>query len=215
MPVYYMPIDAGFFHTQLAPALAASWKQRRFDPCKSLCAALLPRAEAFSARFHTGHDAPLILSVLSGLPFDRHFWQLLAWESFVFAASEIPEIEIAPDLLRTLLDPAAVDSDEHPREQYAVIDQAHYGTRYLCFAGKMYRPEHAGYNDTEDVVRLKDYLERLEPASWTLGELLDRISRNRSDLQEELELAREWFPALQELYRHTAARREILVCEIL
>jgi hypothetical protein len=216
MPVYYMLLDADLFSRRMRPALAASWRQRNFDPCRSLCLELAPAARAFADRFHAGHEEPLLCKVAADLPFDRHFWQLLVGELLLYAAAEIPEIEVAPETLCALLAPENHPSEVVPRACFAPIQQAHFGTRQLLFGTRCYRPEHAGYNDVQDVARLHEYLVRQTPEHWTvtgLAGLRDII--NDQERQEELEFAREWFPALRDLYQRAAAHDQFVVCEIL
>ena len=96
------------------------------------------------------------------------------------------------------------------------IQQAHFGSRYLLFGNKAYRPEQAGYNAASDVARLGDYLLAQCPDRWEVRDLaaLQGI-RDDTERAEELEFAREWFPALGELYQRARARKQAIVCEIL
>jgi hypothetical protein len=216
MSVYYMLLDAELFCRWIRPALAASWQCRSFDPCRALCSELAPVALAFMERFHTGPEEPFLCKVARGLPFDRHFWQLLAGELLLYAAAEIPEIEIAPDTLCCLLAPQNYRQGTVPRERFAPIQQAHYGSRELLFGARYYRPEHAGYNDMEDVARLSDYLAAQSAEAWSLGDLAElRDMTDEEERREELAFAREWFPALRDLYRRAATLGQVIVCETL
>src|SRR5947209_6384025 len=107
MSVYYMLLDADLFKRRMSPALAASWRLRSFDPCRALCADLAPLALAFTAGLPTGPEEPLLCKVARDLPFDRHFWHLLVGELLLYAAAEIPEIQIAPATLCCLLAPGS------------------------------------------------------------------------------------------------------------
>ena len=51
MPLYFLQLDAALFHQGLRPALAASWRERSFLPCRRLCDELRPRIEAFAERY--------------------------------------------------------------------------------------------------------------------------------------------------------------------
>jgi hypothetical protein len=200
----------------MSPALAASWRTRSFDPCRTLCSELAPAARAFTERFHTGPEEPLMYSVPRGLPFDRHFWQLLVGELLLYGATEIPEIQTAPDTLCSLLAPESYRQGWIARTRFAPIQQAHFGTRELLFGIRCYRPEQAGYNDIEDVARLSDYLASQTPEQWKAADLAElRDVGDDEDRQEELEFAREWFPVLVELYQRARARRQLIVCESL
>ena len=149
-------------------------------------------------KFHTGPEEPFLCRVARGLPFDRHFWQLLVGELLLYAAAEIPEIQTAPDTLCCLLAAENYQQGTVPRACFAPIQQAHYGTRELLFGARCYRPEQAGYNDTEDVARLSDYLSALAPEEWRLADLAAlRDITDQEDRQEELDFAREWFPSLR------------------
>ena len=70
-------------------ALAASWRQRSFEPCRDLCTALVPAARSYAERYHTGSSEPLLCQVAAGLPFDRAYWRSLAGEVLLFAALHI------------------------------------------------------------------------------------------------------------------------------
>src|SRR5690348_14059984 len=93
MPLYHLLLDGTTFHDRIRPALAAAWKGRSFEPCRGLCADLIPAAERFARRYHLGGDEPLLRQVAAGLPFDRDFWRHLVGELLWFGASEIPEFE--------------------------------------------------------------------------------------------------------------------------
>jgi hypothetical protein len=216
MPVYYMLLDPDLFFNRMSPALAASWQTRSFAPCRALCCELAPAVYAFTKRFHTGPEEPLISSVPKGLPFDRHFWQLLAGEFLLYGATEIPEIQTVPAALCALLAPGHYRQDLVARTYFAPIQQVHFGTRQLLFGTRCYRPEQAGYNDVGDVARLAGYLAAQRPERWTVADLaeLGEVGDDE-ELQEELEFAREWFPALCELYQRAQARRQLIVCECL
>lgn len=211
---YFLLLDARLFHDRLHPALAASWRQRSFAPCRPLCEELLPAVQRFTERYHVGAAEPLLCQVARGLPFHREFWTLLAGELFLHAAAEIPEIEAAPDTLCCLLAREQYLAQATAREQLAPIQQAHQGSRDLVFGGKLYRPEHAGWNDLPDVARLAEYLETVECARWTVADLEPlRDVTDEADRADELEYVREWFPALQNLYRSAQGRGYVVLCE--
>ena len=67
-----------------------------------------------------------------------------------------------------------------------------------------------------DVVELSAYLECVDSGSWTI-ERLRQISslKDDADREDELELAKEWFPFLLQLYRRAVNRNEVIVSEIL
>ena len=215
MPLYHMLLDARLFHEEISPALAASWRQRSFAPCLTVREKLLSAAETFSSRYHLGGDEPLLVKIRKDLPFDRNLWKLLAGEMFLFAASEIPELQIAPETLLCLLAPAYYRTTSVSREQFAPIQQALYGARELNFGGKFYRPEHAGYNDIADVCRLADYLAEQRPDQWTPADLQELKDVEAADRAEELDFVREWYPALCDLYERARQREQIVIIEAL
>jgi hypothetical protein len=216
MPLYHLLLEASSFHDRIHPALAATWLRRSFEPCRPLCDALLPAARSFAERYRLGPDEPLLAQVARGLPFDRDFWRHLVGEVLWYSAAEIPEFESAPESLCCLLAPQRYGERTMVRERFAPIEQAHYGARDLVFGGAYYRPDHAGYNGTLDVERLAEYLDALDPQTWTVSGLtpLEGVA-SEEDRAEELEFVRDWFPALRDLYRRARDRRQIVVCEIL
>jgi len=214
MPLYHMLLDGATFHQVIAPTLAASWKERSFAPFRAAQAGLLAAAEEFSARHHLGGEEPLLFEKAAGLSFDRDLWKLLAGEMFLFAAREIPEIQISPETLVYLLSAENDWSGNVSRAEFTPIQQVLYGACDLVFASKIYRPEHAGYNDTADVSRLAAYLANQRPEYWT-ADLLPVERIEEEDRAEELEFAKEWFPDLCSLYERASRRGEIIICEVL
>jgi hypothetical protein len=200
MADYFLVLNGDDFERSVRPVLAASWRERNFAPCRALCVLLLPAARAYTERYHTGSDEPLLAQVAGGLPFDRTFWRSLVGEVLLFSAVEIPELQTCPETLCRLLAPAAW-GDAVPREQLPPIRQAHEGSRDLTFGGAVYRPEYAGYNNAADVARLADYLGGIDPARWAVADLGPHEGEDTDDLADELDFAREWFPVLAALYR--------------
>ena len=215
MPLYFLVLSDSFFHQRLRPALAASWRQRSFEPCRALCADLLPAAQAFAERYHISRDETILDRVAAGLAFAPEFWPALAGELLWFSATEIPEIQTSPDALCCLLAPDRFTEENAQRDKFAPIQQAHYGTRDVLFGGRYYRPEQVGYNDAADVARLADYLAAVDPQLWKPADLVLLKDLPEEDRAEELDYVRDWFPALRELYQQARQREEIVVCEIL
>jgi hypothetical protein len=154
--------------------------------------------------------------VLEGLSFDRACWRHLVGEVLLYGAAELPELEIAPETLCCLLAPEPYREGIVPRERLAPIQQAHYGARDLVFGGGYYRPEHAGYNDSDDVARLAAYLAAVDPTRWRVADLANlREMTDETERLEELEFAREWFPALCELYQRAGECNRVVVCEMI
>jgi hypothetical protein len=216
MPLYHLLLDTAAFHDRIRPALSDAWLRRSFEPCRPLCAEILPAARAFADRYRLGPDEPLLAQVARGLPFDRAFWRHLVGEVLWYGAAEIPEFESAPDSLCCLLAPERYRERAMARERFSPIEQVHYGARDLVFGGACYRPDRAGYNDTPDVERLAAYLDALDPRAWTVEGLapLEGVE-TEEDRAEELEFVRDWFPALRDLYRRACERGQMVVCELL
>lgn len=212
MPLYFLLLDAAQFHERIRPALAACWRQRSFDPCRALAEELTPAIEAFGQRYHARGDVSLLMKARLGLPFDRDYWTLLAGEALLYAAAAMPEIEVAPETLCCLLAPERYRQERGPREQLSWVEQTYYGSRDLCFGGRFYRPEDAGINDGNDVVRLTAYLDNIDPQKWSA---VDLAGQGEAEPDEELAFVREWFPALQDLYRGAAEQKQVVVCEVL
>jgi hypothetical protein len=216
MPLYFLVHDARRFHEDIAPALAASGRQRSFRPCQALCRALAPEAAAFQARYFAGTAEPLLGQVARGLPFDRDFWRLLVGEVLLYAAVEVPEFQTAPDSLLYLLAPERSQQGPVPREQFVPIEQAHFGTRDLVFGNAYYQPERTGLNNPADVARLAAYLAAVDPSRWTAADLDGLRGLEMSeDREEELEFVREVFPVLGEMYQRAEQRAQIIICDLL
>jgi hypothetical protein len=211
MAEYFLCLDAETFLKRIRPALTASWRQRSFYPCRSLCIDLLAAAHEYSRRYHTGDEETLVARVADGIPFDRDYWRLLAGEVLLFSALEIPEFPSTAETLCCLLDPGREAS---VREQLAPIQQVLRGSRDVTFGAAIYRPDRAGYNDPDDVARLAAYLSAVEPQRWAvddlrpLGDLADDAER-----ADELAFVYEWFPVLVELYQRAQAEQRVLIIE--
>jgi hypothetical protein len=207
MADYFLPLDAALFD-RLRLGLAESRLRCSFEPVRGLCVELLPAARAYAERYHVA-DEPLPAAVAAGLPFDRAVWRALVGELLLYAAAEIPEFQTAEETLTHLLlaPDAAPDA---PRRLWPPVRQAHHGSRELTFGPVAYRPEHAGWNDVGDVARLSGYLASQRPETWSAADLPDGDPEERA---EELDYAREWFPALVGLYRRCAENNRVLVTE--
>ena len=203
MADYFMLLDAAAFEGRTRPALAASWRLRSFDPCRALCVELAPAVRAYAERYHVGGEESLPARVAAGLPFDRDYWRGLVAEVLLYTAVDIPEFQTCEDALCLLL----ASGCERP----ASIRQAHHGTRDLTFGAAVYRPEHAGYNNAADVARLADYLAAVRSEAWTADDLVSLP--DEEEREEGLAFAREWFPALADLFRRAQERGWVVVHE--
>ena len=112
MPLYYLIFDPVILEEQIQPALTASRRQRSFEPCVSIAAAFMPRAQAFWERYHVGPEEPVLGKLLHGLSFHRHLWQALASELLLFGAAAVILLCVAASALGVRkvmrLDPALV-----------------------------------------------------------------------------------------------------------
>ncbi len=214
MAEYFLCLDAETFLRRIRPSLTDSWQKKDFSPCRSLCHDLLPAVHTYAQRYHLGDEESLITKVPDGIPFDRVCWRHLVGEVLLFAAVEIPEFPSNAETLCCLLSPVPYRREPVFREQFSHIEQVLRGSRDLTFGTANYRPDQAGYNDSDDVASLAAYLASVQPQQWTVDAL-----RPLSDLEgdeersDELEFAREWFPALVELYQRTHEKRRVLVIE--
>jgi hypothetical protein len=216
MPLYFLLLDADPFRRRITPALAASRRQRSFEPCRDLCTDLLPAVEAFRQRYHMGPDEALLSQVLHGLPYDVDFWRSLAGEVLLYSAAEVPDFQTAPETLCCLLAPERYREGDVPRGRFAPIQQAHFGARDLVFGSAFFRPDHAGWNDAADVLRLAKYLTEVDPDRWQPNDLLALPEvGDAEEAAEELLFARERFVPLREMYQRAAGAGQIVVCEML
>lgn len=214
MADYFLLLDAADFEGRIRPTLAAARRRRSFEPCRPLCAELAPAVRAYAERYHVGGHDSLASRVADGLPFDRDRWRGLIGEVLLYTAAEIPEFQTCEDALCLLLAPENHRAGVTARERLAPIQQAHRGTRDLTFGGAVYRPEHAGYNNAGDVARLADYLAGLRPEAWRADALIGLAGADtEEDREEELVFAREWFPALADLFRRARQRAWVVVHE--
>jgi hypothetical protein len=210
---YFYVHSADEFHNLLQPALVASWQDQGFSPCQDLCSQLLSRVRSGREFYEPAEDAPLLSAVSRGVGFTRSRWKLLVHELLFYGACDMPLLESSCETLCRLLGPAHPSQERH---QFVPIQRVHFGTRDLRFGGGYYRPDHAGFNEVADVRFLSDYLDGINPQTWDSCGLAGLEGfEDEEALQEELQLAREWFPGLCELYRSAATKDQIVICETL
>lgn len=213
--LYFYLLDQATFLESIRPALTASWQQRSFAPCRDLCRLLMPRIPEYLAGRSPANESPFLLRVAEGATFDRRLWHHLVGEVLMFSAIEVPRLETSPDALCCLLAPDQFREKVTARDRFALIQEAHLGSRDLVLGG-YYRPDFAGWNHPDDVVRLHDYLAAQDSTRWTIAALkplLDEASDE--ELAAELEYARECLALLRELYRQVRDNHQVLACEIL
>ena len=212
MPLYFMAHEAAWFENRLRPALTESWRRRSFFPCRQLCEELRPAVISFVERFHENIEESVIVQVAQGLSFDRDYWRALAGEILLHGAAAIPEFPTMPETLELLTHGKCNPREELQREEFSNMQQVHFGSRDLVI-GSCYRPEHAGFNTAADVVRLAEYLDTIDSGAWSADDLSYLHDLAAEDRPEELEYAREWFPALRDFYRSARERGWVVVCE--
>jgi len=228
---YFLVHSAATYTQRIHPTLARSWRLQSFEPCRELCRELLPDAQSYAERYHTGSLVPLLQQVaegqVPGLTFDRTLWKQLVGEVLLFAATDIPEFQtvadtfcclLAPDLYhagQAGIDPADPQGYLGRREQFAPIQQVLWGSRDLTFGSAVYRPDHAGLNLAHDMDRLTEFLNNVDPLLWTEADLAALRDVAEDDRAEELTYAREWFPVLRDFFRKVRENGQVLVHECL
>src|SRR5436853_7942287 len=105
MSDYFIVLDAAFFNGQFRPAMSASRHLRSFEPCRALCAAMLPAARAYAEQYHLGAEEPLLALVAAGLGFDRAIWRPLVREMLLFGAVHLPGFPTFQETLTRLRPP--------------------------------------------------------------------------------------------------------------
>ena len=204
---YFFPIDATRFHAEIAPTLAAAWSARSFAPARDLCRDLAPAARDSIQHSMTGLTEPLVVQIAENkLLFRKDLWRLLVGEVLLFSAEDLPELETPLTTFAALLHQETADD----RSRFPPIQQAIQGGRDLSFGAAFFRPDHAGWNDLNDVRRLAELLEAVDVRLWRAEDLVEFDEADRAD---ELEFAREWFPILCEMHRRAADRGWVMVCE--
>jgi hypothetical protein len=214
MSLYFLVHNAEAFERLIRPALTASWRERSFAPCQGLGDALAAQFEVFAERYHMDLQESIVWRAGRGLSFDRSVWRLLAGELLLVGARRIPEIQTAPEALCRLLAPELLEFSTLSRSDFVEIHQVLFGSRDLTFGAAFYRSDQAGWNDQADVVRLAGYLQTIDSAPWKAEALagLPGIP-DEEEQSEELQFAREWFPALRELYRQAEEEKSVIICE--
>jgi len=65
------------------------------------------------------------------------------------------------------------------------------------------------------VQRLAGYLASVDLSRWQFSDLAQLRDIPEDERAEELELAREWFPALRDLFRRADDAKQVIIHEIL
>jgi hypothetical protein len=196
---YFLIHEYDFFEQKVRPALAGAWLRRSFGPCRTLCEGILPLANDYARRYCTGGGEPVLASVLSGAPFDRTLWRALVGEVLLYGAADVPFLQVEDETFITFAG--------GPGEMGSPIRQALSGSRDLNFGPAVYRPEHAGYNNRTDVIRLAEHLKGVDTTSW-----VNEPGADEEDLNG-LAFAREGFASLVALYEESASRGRVVVIE--
>lgn len=215
MTLFFLLWNSTQFVQSAQPALAECWRGRSFAPCHGLCVELLPTIRAFAERYGQAEQEPLLARVAAGAAFRRELWPILVGEVLVHGAAALAQVEADPETLCCLLG-GTPGAEDQPRAESMPIHQALFGTRDLVFGGKFYRPHCAGWNNTEDVARLADYLGTVDPQKWTAADLATHPTLlDTAERAEEVEFARACFPELQQLYDAARLRGHVVVRELL
>ncbi len=203
---YFYLLDDRWLQNAMGPALAESWRRRSFAPCQVLCQDLL-RGPAVPA-------STLLHRVSEGLSFDRKFWQPLIGECLIYGAGAMPRVPNTLKSLLALLAPDRLGAEDKGRTAYSPIEQVFLGARDLTFGGGCYRPDHAGWNDGDQVARLQSFLHSLNPEEWSLEGLARSPDfADTTEQREELAYLRDWWPALVEMYDQADLNHQVIVCE--
>jgi hypothetical protein len=214
MPHLFYPIDAGFFHQRIQPVLARCRRARSFAVGRSLFVELLPRVKEYHASYHGLGGPTLVEQAAQGLSYDPAIWRAVAGEVLLFAADQLPLLNLSLTGLCCLLAGSMEAGLESARPRFAPIQQVLFGSRDLLFGGSCYRPDVAGYNDLADVARLVVYLKTIDPGAWQPADLMAmKVLPDDEEQVEELEFVRQSWPDLVELYRKASEKRQIVACE--
>jgi|HubBroStandDraft_4_1064222.scaffolds.fasta_scaffold270497_2 hypothetical protein len=200
---YFMVLPGDWYRQLLVPALQECWLRRNFLPAEAICRELSAVAREFVQ--NDASELPVSLQVVSGLQFRPEYWKLLVGELLLFGAAELPELETPLRSYAAVMHQHLSDS----RYSFQPIQQAVQGSRDIRF-GTYYRPEHAGWNDETDVLRLATQLAAIDPTKWVSDDLAGEGVEDRDD---ELAFLREWFPRLTETYQRAADLNRVIVCE--
>jgi hypothetical protein len=201
MPLYFMVHDAERFGALIRPALAASWQRRSSEPLRSLQFALREDFERFVSENRIRREELMVLGLQPQAPFNRDIWQTVAGEVLLAAAADVPEIPDAEETLVRIL-------GEDPS-----IRQAYHGSRGLCFGGTWYRPDHAGYNAPDDVLRLANRLSSIDHARFQVT-LPGPNQTDEDEQQEEWAFTCQAFNQLATVYDRARTRGQLIVCEV-
>jgi hypothetical protein len=213
MPHLFYAIDAEFFHQQIEPTLARCRREKSFAPGRTLFVELLPRIKDYHTSYHGLANQTLVEQAAEGLSFDSAIWRAVVGEVLLFAADDVPLLNLSLEALCCLL-AGDTNRETTPRHQFAPIRQVLFGSRDLVFGGNCYRPDLAGYNDLSDVIRLADYLQMVDPLAWQPADLTAMKSLpDDEERTEELEFVRQGWSGLRELYQRASEKRQIVACE--
>ncbi|MBL8795743.1 MAG: hypothetical protein JNM56_17700 [Planctomycetia bacterium] len=210
--LYFLLHDAERWQRDLVPLLTSAWRARSFAPCRELHHLLHAEIRAFHDTIgRTSEDT--LIEKAPGLSFDRTLWRELVGEVLWFGAAETPNFQTEPDLLCCLLAPERYRAGDGPRESWAAIEQAHFGSRDLRLGG-YYRAGQSGWNDAADVARLRAALAAIDGGNWSVADLLHyREALDDAERLEVLDDARGALGRLVEMYGQAQTRGQVVICE--
>src|SRR5262249_52766664 len=165
--------------------------------------ALREEVERFVTENRVRREDLVLYSLHPRMPFDRNTWRIIAGEVLLLAAAEVPEI---PDVEETLVELHGEDTSIH---------RAYHGTHTLCFGGGWYRPDQAGYNDTDDVMHVACWLASIDPNTWSPNRLSGHGYTQEEERQEELAFTSQAFKQLTAVYDRARTRGQLIVCEVI
>jgi hypothetical protein len=186
-----------FFRTDVVPAIAACFRSRSFDAFSQLNMLVASRIDRLAERALLIPNERPLFSECPNLPFHRRTWRHLAGELLLYAADEIPDFPVEPDLLSQFLPPD-------------LVQRIHDGSRELTFDGIPYRPDNSGFHDVEDVADIASQLKSFDCSHWPAQRLAHVPAEDRDD---ELAFARQCFTHMQSMFELAMANDHLIVCE--
>jgi len=195
--------DAKLLCDRVLPLLEGCRRSRSFSALPQLTSLLqIPAAD--DSLFRAAQD----------MPFDRQVFQALVGQTLVLGAHTVPDLPLDPETLIALLAPHRLGSGGADRAEFSHAEQLFRGSRDLRLGARPFRPDHIGWNNREDVLRLGAYLTSLDPQSWIAYGLrhLASISTDE-DREHELGIVQDWWPELLALLRTAQDSNSVIVCE--
>lgn len=201
----FLRIPKERYERELAPVLAECRMARSFAPIGKLGEQYVRAMWQVVRAEELGLNNPFFRNRHGLLPFSVAIWRMLVGEVLLAAAADVPILETPLEIFAMLLQQPLASE----RCRFSPIQRAILGASDLTIGGFAYRPDHAGFNNSVEVIALAGWLQQVDPVAWRLDNLPnDTVIRG-----DDIAFAKEWLLELARFYGRAAKEDSVVICE--